>query len=404
MNHIFSTIAAAGLALAAFLCGCAAGTPLPNRTVNPAEPVRIGVLLPLSGHNRIYGLRLQDGIRMAAEELNAGNRLNGRQVELIVRDNRSDAAESRRLYRELAASKVEGIIAGYDSNEVAAIRDLPQTLLLPTVTPLATLNALANERLLYRACFSNYQQARVLAGYAWFWRKLLRMGILVSSDPDDDYAREVAANMNTAFTRFGGIVVKIAEYSTEKNEYLPALREVVNAGAQAILIPAGPAESGKLVKLLREHGYTGLLLGPDTWDEPEFLQECGPMPGECAFTGFYSGEFNTPEQKAFRSRYRDRYYVYPGSCEAQGYDSLHLLAIALDRAEFVEQVERNMAGLINYSGAAGYYTMGPDNEIDRSVFLKTVRPAAHSGELPTARLNRAINMSKLNLIEDKPLE
>lgn len=398
---LFNLIAAAGTAIAALFCGCAE-TPLPNRSVNPVDPIRIGAILPLSGDNRIYGLRLQDGIRFAAEEINAGVRLNGRPVELLIRDNRSNAAVSRQLFQELVAAGAEGIIAGYDSNELLAVRDLPQASLVPTVNPMATLNALSGQRLLYRTCFSNYQQARVLAGYAWFWRKLLRIGILVNADPGDDYSREIAANVSQAFTQFGGTVVKIAEYSTSKNEYLPALREVVNASAQAILIPAGPAESGRLVKLLRDNGYSGLLLGPDTWDEPEFLKECGSSPGECAFTGFYSDEFNSPEQKSFRNRYRSRFYVYPGSCEAQGYDAMRILSIALDRAESVEQVERNMTTLKHHSGAAGFYSMRDDHEIDRSVFLKTVRPPSSPEELPTARLFRAIDMSKLDLIQDKP--
>ena len=111
---LFNLIAAAGTAIAALFCGCAE-TPLPNRSVNPVDPIRIGAILPLSGDNRIYGLRLQDGIRFAAEEINAGVRLNGRPVELLIRDNRSNAAVSRQLFQELVAAGAEGIIAGYDS-------------------------------------------------------------------------------------------------------------------------------------------------------------------------------------------------------------------------------------------------------------------------------------------------
>ena len=78
------------------MAGCAeleVGTLLRN---DPAAsgPVKVGVIAPLSGVNRFYGERMLDGIQLAVEELNSSRGINGRKVELLVRDSRSEPARA----------------------------------------------------------------------------------------------------------------------------------------------------------------------------------------------------------------------------------------------------------------------------------------------------------------------
>lgn len=64
-----------------------------------AEPIRIGVLVPLSGGGGAYGAGMAAAAAQAAEFINqdAGGVLNGRKIEIIVADDESNpTAESRR--------------------------------------------------------------------------------------------------------------------------------------------------------------------------------------------------------------------------------------------------------------------------------------------------------------------
>ena len=69
-----------------------------------SAPIRIGVLHSLSGTMAISEAPLVDAIRLAVEEINAEGGLQGRPVELIVKDGRSDwalfAEEAERLIVE----------------------------------------------------------------------------------------------------------------------------------------------------------------------------------------------------------------------------------------------------------------------------------------------------------------
>lgn len=165
--------------------------------------------------------------------------------------------------------------------------------------------------MIYRTCFTDSQQGEAIAAYAWYWRKLLRLAILISDDEQASYSRNVARAAANAFTELGGEVVQMVEFQGDREEFAKKLRDLVAYNPQAILVPAEPDNAGVLVKYIRELGYRGLLLGPESWDEREFFSNCGADPGDCAFVGLYSEEYDLPEQLAFRDLFRRTYFVFP---------------------------------------------------------------------------------------------
>lgn len=76
----------------------------------PAPPIKIGVVLPLTGDYSIYGRAARQGALLAVKEINAaGGVLNGRSLELVVRDNKTDPELS--VSQARALTKTPGVIA-----------------------------------------------------------------------------------------------------------------------------------------------------------------------------------------------------------------------------------------------------------------------------------------------------
>lgn len=396
MRKIIVLLFAAGIA--AVFAGCAPFTALPY-PVSPddaGKPVKIGVVLPLTGPDADFGKRTLRGVEMAAFKLNNGRGISGRRVELLVRDTKSEPDEARRQVEALFGEEIAGLVGPYSSNEALAVKSAVETLMIPTVVPLATHDDLTEgTHLLYRTCFTDAQQGEALAAYCWYWRKMLRIAILINQDKEAIYSRGVAQATANAFTELGGTVVQRVEFRGDFEEFAKKLRELVSYNPQAILIPAEPENAGKLVKYIRKLGYRGLLLGPESWDDPVFLANCGNAPGDCAFVGLYSDEFDVPEQREFREEFRRRFFIFPSGCEAQGYDALNMLAIGLGNAQSVEEFNRNMQHIRNVPGASALYTMKPGGGIDRTMFIMTVRPPSLPGEQPEARLGQHFNMNRI---------
>ncbi len=101
------------LAVAAVgLLGC------PKERPPPLEPIKIGVLSPLSGALAGLGPAWEDAARLAAEEVNAaGGVFDGRPLELVYRDSGTSAAVAVTAAQELLAEGVVGIVGPGTSGE-----------------------------------------------------------------------------------------------------------------------------------------------------------------------------------------------------------------------------------------------------------------------------------------------
>ena len=399
MKGLRKQIARLGVIAAALLSGGCFGPLYESLPPVRNQCVRIGVILPLSGPNAPFGRRLCDGIRLAAQELNNSRGIGGYPVELLIRDNRSDPAESLRLARELADEGVRGLLPCYDSREVAALKEFLTERAIPAMTPVATDDSLAGVPTLFQTVFTNREQAKVLAGYAWYWRKLLRLGVMIDTTPGVEYGRDIARECGRVFTSLGGSVVGSVEFRSDMEDFTPQIRELLVAGPQAVLVPAETRTAGRIVRQLRECGFRGVILGPDSWDEHEFLEECGPFPGDCVFTAFYAREFAQAENDAFKAAFARTFHSNPGGCEAMGYDALRLLAIGLEGADTPNDFIRNLRELRKLPGAAADYTCLDETHFDRTIFLKTLRSAPPNRKFAIPRLSRSFPVSKIDRLE-----
>ena len=84
-------------------------------------PIRIGVLYPLSGPLARGGNAMAIGTRIAAEQFNRAGGILGRKIELVVRDDKSNAAEAAGVSRDLLGSGIRFIVGGYLTAPVLAV-------------------------------------------------------------------------------------------------------------------------------------------------------------------------------------------------------------------------------------------------------------------------------------------
>src|ERR1700742_4141174 len=81
------------------LAGSAAGaaalsTPLARPAIAATDPIRIGFLPALTGPSSSTGIGINRGTVLAIDEINAAGGVNGRRLELIVRDTQSDPTKA----------------------------------------------------------------------------------------------------------------------------------------------------------------------------------------------------------------------------------------------------------------------------------------------------------------------
>jgi urea transport system substrate-binding protein len=112
---------------------CFAGA-RPSSAAEPADPIRIGAVLPFSGGVELYGQQAKLGLDLAAAEINAAGGILGRPVKLIYADDKTNpdaaAGAMRSLVEQDGALAVVGPITSRNLNALVPLAESLKTPLL----------------------------------------------------------------------------------------------------------------------------------------------------------------------------------------------------------------------------------------------------------------------------------
>ncbi len=77
------------------------------------EPITIGAVISLTGAAASYGEYAKDGMQLAVNEINAKGGIKGREVKLVIEDDKTDPKGSVSAFKKLTSiDKVQGVVGG----------------------------------------------------------------------------------------------------------------------------------------------------------------------------------------------------------------------------------------------------------------------------------------------------
>ena len=233
-----------------------------------AEPIKIGVYLPLTGQNAFGGQLELDGIKLAHAER---PEVLGRKVELIIVDNKSDKVEAANAVTRLTSKdNVLGIIGTYGSSLAMAGGEVAEKAKTPVIgtsctNPLVT----TGKKYYFRACFIDPYQGAGAATYAVKNLGFKKAAIL--KDLASDYGVGLAKFFDGSFKKLGGEVVANLSYQSGDQDFTPQLTEIISKKPDVLYIPAYFAEGAIIMKQARELGATFRIMGGDAMDNPDVV-------------------------------------------------------------------------------------------------------------------------------------
>ena len=98
-------------------------------------PARIGVVGPFTGPSADFGVPMLNGIKLAVDEINAVGGYLGRPLELVIKDDRADPDQGRKVSQELVQEKVVAAIGFCNTGVAMKSIDLFQDSKTPLIVP-----------------------------------------------------------------------------------------------------------------------------------------------------------------------------------------------------------------------------------------------------------------------------
>lgn len=299
--------------------------------------IKIGANLELSGGVASYGQSAKEGIELAIEEINKKG-INGKKLELVTVDNKSDAAEATNGALKLATQdKVVAMIGAATSTNTLAQVQIAQDNKIPLITPTATNATITNKDgkvndFVFRTCFIDPFQGTVAANFASNDLKVKSAAVLI--DSSSDYSKGLAASFKKNFEANGGKIVKEEAYVAKDTDFRATLTNIKSAKPEYIFVPGFYEEVGLIIKQARELGLNVPIMGGDGWDSPKLVEIAGANTLNNTFiTNHYSSGDSDKKVQDFVAAFKAKYDgKSPDAFTALGYDTVYFLADAIKRA------------------------------------------------------------------------
>ncbi|MGG0283548.1 ABC transporter substrate-binding protein [Peribacillus butanolivorans] len=300
------------------------------------DTIKIGANLELSGGTASFGQSAADGLKLAIEEINKEG-IDGKKLEIIKVDNKSDAAEATSGSIKLVSQdKVVAVVGSATSTNTLAQVQVAQDNKVPLLTPTATNPDITNKAgklndYVFRTCFIDPFQGTVAANFASDDIGAKTAAIYV--DSASDYSKGLAAAFKEAFTANGGKIVREEAYVTKDTDFRSTLTRIKSAKPEFVFLPGYYEEVGLILKQAREDGIDVPFMGGDGWDSPKVVEIAGAEALKNTFiTNHYSPEDEDAKIQDFVAAYKKKYNKTPDAFAALGYDTGYYLADAIKRS------------------------------------------------------------------------
>ena len=299
------------------------------------DTIKVGANFELTGNVANYGNATIEGLQLAIDEANEAGGINGKKIELVSVDDKSEAAESINAATKLISDDDVKVIVGPATTglvlaETQTATDAKVPIIAPCATsPEATVENGKVKPYVFRSCFIDPQQGEVMATFAA--KELKAKTAVIYVDNSSDYSKNLAKVFKEKFEAAGGKVVMEEAFLQKDQDFKATLTKLKTANADVMFVPAYYEEVGKIVKQAREMGINSAILGTDGWDDTKVVDIAG---ADALNNTFFSTHYSEKdaEVQGFIEAYKKKYNRVPNVFAALGYDAGKMLVDALKRA------------------------------------------------------------------------
>jgi len=333
--------------------------------------IYIGWVAPLTGTVASCGQQMLNGAKLAAKEINSSGGINGKQIEIIAQDDKSDPKEAANIANKFTAdNRLIAVLGNYNSSCGLAGAPIYDQAKLPMIhvgtSPVFTER---NHKYLFRISTTDAFQGSFVT--KWMYEEGVKnVAILYEND---DYGRGLKDTVTQEMQRLGGKVAGSWSYMLgETKDYTALLTNVKNSGADALFIGGLYTEAALIGKQMKQVGLKLPVYGTDGLYEKALIDLGGEAVEGYRVCGLFYPDDPDPKVQAFVKSYKVEYGELPGTYAALDYDAMKLLAKAIQSAgENREKIQAYLAKMPEpFVGVTGTFTFDEHHDANRAKLQK----------------------------------
>ncbi len=294
------------------------------------EPVRVGLILPMTGQQASTGKQIDAAVKLYMQQ--HGTTAGGRKIEVIVKDDAAVPDTTRRLAQELIVNDKVAFIAGFGITPAALAAAPLATQAKVVQLVMAAGTSIITERSPYivRTSFTLAQSSVIIA--EWAAKNGIKRVVTMASD----YApgHDAVTFFKDRFVKGGGQVVEEVRFPLMNPDFAPFLQRAADAKPDAIFVFVPAGQGGAFMKQYAERGLdkAGIrMIGPGDVTDDDLLNGMGDAVLGAVTAHMYSAAHPSEKNKAFVAAFEQMNKFRPNFMAVGGYDGMHLIYEALKK-------------------------------------------------------------------------
>lgn len=241
------------------------------------EPIRIGLLLALSGPAAPFGVPEQKGVEILAKKINSQGGINGHPIKLYSYDTKTNPTEAARGMRHLAQVKhVVAVIGATTGSGTLAAGPMAKRAKVPMLAPDATLAVTSKDNTFYpwvfRSLSSDKTNTALLIKHATAGGRD-RVGIFYQQDA---YGKDAYQYVEKLLGKHGGKVVVAASAPLNATDVTPQATKLRKAHPDVVLLLASaPDLGGAFGRAAKQVGLNAPIWADLGLGQHSFIKACG---------------------------------------------------------------------------------------------------------------------------------
>lgn len=319
-----------------------------------AQPIKVGVIFPLSGGAGPQGQHLVKSIQSMAALINESGGVLGRQLVIEARDDESTPAVGVSRANELVSAGVSVIIEGWNSPVTLAMQPVISRAGVLDITAISKADPILSGEgnpLAIRLNSSNSQDGAVIADYIANRLKARRVAFLTQNDA---YGNGAQASIEAELKKLNHSYERVAEekFPFTQADFRVALTNVRAANPDAVVAINASEGLGMpaLIRQARQARIPGQLIAAVGTIAPSVISVAGDAANGLVGADIYFPDVepfaSNPVNKRYVAKVQDQHKLTPDKFMALGAASLQIWAMAANELKTLdrEAIARRIRG------------------------------------------------------------
>lgn len=318
------------------LCTVLLATTILSAPASAADPIKIGVVTPLSGTYSPIGQQVRWGLELATKEVNANGGIMGRQIQLMFEDEEANPSVAVQKAEKLFESeKVDFLTGTVNSGSTLAVGQTAERAGKLIATTVSFADSITGDKCspnVFRVNARAGQQSAALA--AWVAKQKPKAKVYFLG-PDYEMGRSTVATFKRTIEGLGASSVGEVFAPLDSKDYTQYFGQLRQARPEVLYTSVAGNDTVRLLTQMQDFGLLGnlLVVGASGTVTSQNIGAIGAAANGFTTGVGYSTQIDNPANKKFVAAFNAAYKADPDLYGADSYGLIYFYKAAVEKAQ-----------------------------------------------------------------------